>query len=386
MTSSSAPPNRSLLQESPCAFECPICFGIPLDPILTPKCEHIFCNTCITQALQHSEHCPTCRAPFSQGQIKSLERGSMLYRMWSQIPVQCRNADRGCSWRGYVSEYQSHVQICDCQVISMNGEGTHQEDSSHLLSPESMMVAALPSPTAAQVGTIPKNVVAWTKQLGVLERQQKNLEILLEEQRKMISRLRKENEAHDPTTIPCSTRVLDCDGTVATSTISESTDHTQSSSRSSNRRDGCDAVHVQGAGIPQVNGIYKRTGSWDNVGLYTRKGLWKDNTEQTFTLYRCKTYNNSKRWCISILPTSTSTSSTSTDKDDGNHHQSCHSSSSTSLDIDFYQQEATGNRDEVPGILSSHQWVSVKKGRANDCPPIVTHLSWEIFQCIPNAS
>jgi RING-finger-containing E3 ubiquitin ligase len=392
-STSAAPPNRSLLQDGPCAFECPICFGIPLDPVLTPECEHIFCKSCITQALHHSEHCPTCRAPLTHSQLKPLEKGTMLCRMWSQIPVKCRNSDVGCLWTGSVSEYQGHVVGCDeCRVVQDMKKTSTGEEEEDVLTCEQQTKKQQDSSASSSSSflqnsdEIEKTVMAvrektWTQQLGVLERQQKNLEVLLEEQRKMISRLRKENEKNFQ--CPSQQHVLlknkhegsTCSNTTDHITVApaSNTAHGPTTTTTGNNTTSCDAVQVTGAGVAQVNGIYKRTGSWDNVGMFTKKGVWQDNIEQTFTLYRCNTYNNSKRWCISILP-SCATTATAVDN----------SACTAVVDIDFYQQAASGIRNEVPGMLSS-QWVSVR-GRnggnggggstilQKDCPPSVTYL------------
>ncbi|KAI0523030.1 hypothetical protein KFK09_005420 [Dendrobium nobile] len=41
-------------------FSCPICMSSLVDPCST-ICGHIFCQTCIKQALQSQKKCPTCR-------------------------------------------------------------------------------------------------------------------------------------------------------------------------------------------------------------------------------------------------------------------------------------------------------------------------------------
>ena len=41
--------------------ECPICLSDFTDPFKT-KCGHVFCRHCISEALQHSSFCPTCKA------------------------------------------------------------------------------------------------------------------------------------------------------------------------------------------------------------------------------------------------------------------------------------------------------------------------------------
>ncbi|KAK8456343.1 hypothetical protein SEVIR_3G007100v4 [Setaria viridis] len=41
-------------------FTCPICWNKMWEPATTP-CGHIFCNTCIKQAIKIQKKCPTCR-------------------------------------------------------------------------------------------------------------------------------------------------------------------------------------------------------------------------------------------------------------------------------------------------------------------------------------
>jgi ubiquitin carboxyl-terminal hydrolase 9/24 len=109
-------------------------------------------------------------------------------------------------------------------------------------------------------------------------------------------------------------------------------------------------VLVEGAGISQVNGVYTCTGTWDNVDLFTKSDIW-EGFNQTFSLFRCRLSDNTKRWYISIVPKS--------------------NNPGTSFDIDFYYQVATGNAREVPGMLN---WVSARGSEA-DPPPIVKYQS-----------
>lgn len=311
----------------------------------------------------------------------------MLYRMWSQIPVKCRNSDVGCLWTGSVSEYQGHVVGCDeCRVVQDMKKTSAGKGEEKVLTCEQQAIKQQQQDSSyssflQNSDEIEKTVMAvrektWTQQLGVLERQQKNLEVLLEEQRKMISRLRKENEKNFQCP-PSQQHVLlknnKHEGSMCSITDhnitfapASNTAHGPTTTTTGNNTTSCDAVQVTGAGVAQVNGIYKRTGSWDNVGMFTKKGVWQDNIEQTFTLYRCNSYNNSKRWCISILPSSATTATAVND-----------SACTAVVDIDFYQQAASGIRNEVPGMLSS-QWVSVSRGGSTilqkDCPPSVTYL------------
>ena len=109
-------------------------------------------------------------------------------------------------------------------------------------------------------------------------------------------------------------------------------------------------LQVSGAGIAQVNGIYTRTDSWDNVDLYTKSGLWEDK-EEVFSLFRCRLSDNSKRWYISIIPRN--------------------NNPGTSKDIDFYLAPATGDAREVP---HKYVWMSASREGSDidfDPPPSV---------------
>jgi len=108
-------------------------------------------------------------------------------------------------------------------------------------------------------------------------------------------------------------------------------------------------VLVEGAGISQVNGTYACTGTWDNVDLFTKNDIW-EGRNQTFSLFRCRLSDNTKRWYISIVP--------------------MNNNPGTSFDIDFYYQLATGNAREVPGMMN---WVSARSEA--DPPPIVKFQS-----------
>ena len=61
-------------------------------------------------------------------------------------------------------------------------------------------------------------------------------------------------------------------------------------------------VHVQGAGLEVVNGVYwETTELFDTVGKYTRVAPWQDQNHE-FSLFRCNTSNGAKHWYISIVP------------------------------------------------------------------------------------
>jgi ubiquitin carboxyl-terminal hydrolase 9/24 len=62
-----------------------------------------------------------------------------------------------------------------------------------------------------------------------------------------------------------------------------------------------DQLVVKNAGVPDVNGEYKRTGSCDGVPKYSKQGLFRGR-EETYMLFRCRLSDETRRWYISIVP------------------------------------------------------------------------------------
>lgn len=96
----------------PNELNCPICFSVPSDPRLLP-CEHIFCSSCITQAISSgSQSCPMCRKSCSSQQIRAISRDTAIYRIWSNIQVRCSRHENGCNWTGCIVDFTSHSRKC----------------------------------------------------------------------------------------------------------------------------------------------------------------------------------------------------------------------------------------------------------------------------------
>lgn len=110
MAPPSPPPPVPLNQENvPDDLICSICMTVPVEPRITP-CSHLFCLTCIRQALRTQNLCPIDRRPCSQNQLKRLDGLSL--RIWSGIQVKCGYHENGCAWRGSIADYKSHTENC----------------------------------------------------------------------------------------------------------------------------------------------------------------------------------------------------------------------------------------------------------------------------------
>ncbi|CAK7349384.1 unnamed protein product [Dovyalis caffra] len=59
-SSTTLPSTEPTLPTKEPTFNCPICLG-PLAEEVSTKCGHIFCKTCISDAIKRQAKCPTCR-------------------------------------------------------------------------------------------------------------------------------------------------------------------------------------------------------------------------------------------------------------------------------------------------------------------------------------
>ena len=107
-------------KEVPDDLKCAICFGIPYEPRVTP-CEHVFCRKCMDQAMisfnydsdddyddEPTFSCPSCRQYFYKYQLTEIQKGSLVYRIWSNIKVRCTKYEEGCTWTGNIDSFLSH--------------------------------------------------------------------------------------------------------------------------------------------------------------------------------------------------------------------------------------------------------------------------------------
>ena len=127
-------------EEIPEALKCPICFGVPVVPVVTP-CDHVFCHDCLYEAHRLAAEdrdarrievgmltCPVCRK--SSIAIRSLAEGAPLaYRIWNQIPVKCSMQEQGCTWTGAISDVANHRVRC---ALYQQKKTVENEDSIRL--------------------------------------------------------------------------------------------------------------------------------------------------------------------------------------------------------------------------------------------------------------
>ena len=105
---------------------CSICMTLTAELLLTP-CDHMFCRTCIHQALGNQSICPIDRRPCTYGQLWRMDGLSL--RIWSGIKVKCGCHDIGCAWRGSIADYSAHLQIAPPEVVEIISRRNNNNNS-----------------------------------------------------------------------------------------------------------------------------------------------------------------------------------------------------------------------------------------------------------------
>jgi len=107
-------------------------------------------------------------------------------------------------------------------------------------------------------------------------------------------------------------------------------------SRSDEEDDLIREMIVHNSGTSEINGIYIRAGSYDDVSKYTKRCFYEGRDEE-FSLFRCKLTDNTRRWYISIVPM--------------NSHPG------TTKDIDFYA--AAASYDDDSDLPPRNTWICI---------------------------
>ena len=111
------PPNPRDAATTPQDFVCAVCFELPLsarEALLTPCCQHVFCEKCLVAAIRSSHACPLDRKPIaSREEAKPLD--GLSKRVFESIPVVC--ARDGCGWEGCLGSYSAHAEDCALKAL-----------------------------------------------------------------------------------------------------------------------------------------------------------------------------------------------------------------------------------------------------------------------------
>jgi len=107
----------------PDSMKCAICFDLFKDPVFAcgRPCQHAFCRSCITRALEVSPKCPTCR---SKMWPKSLYPHLFSKSMLDDLLVVCPAT---CGWTGRQHARSLHVAECPIVVVVKEMEHAKKE-------------------------------------------------------------------------------------------------------------------------------------------------------------------------------------------------------------------------------------------------------------------
>ena len=93
-------------------LRCPICYEVFEDPVSCrgkDYCQHIFCRSCLMQALEQSHTCPKCRLPICDTVV---QRDMLAMNMINELRVFCPHKDSGCCWSGSLDALCGHEEVC----------------------------------------------------------------------------------------------------------------------------------------------------------------------------------------------------------------------------------------------------------------------------------
>ncbi|XP_065563329.1 E3 ubiquitin-protein ligase NRDP1-like isoform X3 [Artemia franciscana] len=90
---------------------CSICSFVLEDPIQAPDCEHVFCNTCITEWLTSNQTCPLDRTNLTVGALKPAPR--ILRNFLSRLTLSCYYQIQGCPALLTLESLATHLLDCD---------------------------------------------------------------------------------------------------------------------------------------------------------------------------------------------------------------------------------------------------------------------------------
>lgn len=95
---------------------CKICQCPSRNPYLSVCCGHVFCKTCIDQAVQRAKFssivCPMCRdEEFPTVPNKQIDREV------KSLMVSCTNKEKGCKWKGEIRAVETHRKSCTMEMV-----------------------------------------------------------------------------------------------------------------------------------------------------------------------------------------------------------------------------------------------------------------------------
>jgi hypothetical protein len=234
----------------------------------------------------------------------------------NEIHDELNNNETGCDWKGTIGKLDQHLaDECPLTTIECGEEGCK-----HTCQRRHMAVHK-----ASQPG-----IIAHMK----LKHQNELTAIKMEYEDKLAAMKKK----YELKCIRMDRRIAELEEKISVDPSDED----------SELNDAVKFITVQGAGLQEVNGTYRRCGQHDGVSKFVRSTRY-NRRSVNFMLFRCMLTDATRRWYISIVPR---------DVNPG-----------TSKDLDFYKSKVAATDCNIPPRAG---WITVPRssyGAGVDPPP-----------------
>ncbi|KAM0789474.1 hypothetical protein ACM66B_000294 [Microbotryomycetes sp. NB124-2] len=80
--------------QSSASLDCPICRAPFVQPVMSPQCQHVFCQQCIHRALSTTKSCPIDRTRLEP--IELVRAPRIIEHLCDELQVYCSNKQLGC--------------------------------------------------------------------------------------------------------------------------------------------------------------------------------------------------------------------------------------------------------------------------------------------------
>eukprot|EP00956_Cyclotella_meneghiniana_P019178 scaffold32681_cov60-Cyclotella_meneghiniana.AAC.2 len=319
---------------------CAVCHDVLKDAVGI-NCGHSFCEECAKVCLP-TKACPNCRADFTSYAPNFTARefiGSMEVRCIhghdeqdEEMRKRARGNDGavvvaewngGCRWTGKCQDLQTHENTCQFKIVTCSIDGCNHEcprkDIAAHLSGDGFvhhMNLMKQSITASYKGKLEDMKTSYENKMEEMKqcitssyenkvedmRQSYDVKICqngsqMTAMKKSLEREKRQSSAQIKS-FEKKIKVLETKVKSLTNTVKSLTNTSDDVDVSSEDEvyPEYQQVTVDGCGMPEINGVYKRDGIYDGVPCYSKPGQYEGNE----VVY--KIYQQYLRWWISILP------------------------------------------------------------------------------------
>ena len=128
-------------------YNCVICLQVADEPVrCSGMCSGIFCNGCMQKALTRSSQCPLCKGGDTTALKDVVVKNQIMKHQVYCIHYDVNNtdnttvrkrkkavSDEKCTWIGKYDELNTHLNLCNFEVVICSNEGCKEKMERHLL-------------------------------------------------------------------------------------------------------------------------------------------------------------------------------------------------------------------------------------------------------------